>query len=59
MYSSVDSLLAVVMMIDMNGPGIEAVDEVKSLILESVHVWKDYKSRVPSVIVVSFLLCPT
>ena len=41
MYSSVDSLLAVVMMIDMNGPGIEAVDEVKSLILESVNTCKN------------------
>ena len=35
-------------MIDMNGPDIEAVDEVKALILESVNAWKDYKKRVPS-----------
>ena len=31
------SLLAAPMMIDMNGPDIEAVDEVKALILESVN----------------------
>jgi hypothetical protein len=36
------------MMIDMNGPGIETVDEVKALILESVNVWKNFKKRVPS-----------
>ena len=30
------SLLAAPMMIDMNGPDIEAVGEVKTLILESV-----------------------
>jgi hypothetical protein len=36
------------MMIDMNGPDIEAVDEVKALILESVNAWKNYKKRVPS-----------
>ena len=35
------------MMIDMNGPDIEAVDEVKALILESVKVWKNCKKRVP------------
>jgi hypothetical protein len=31
------------MMIDMNGPDIETVDDVKTLILESVAVWKNYK----------------
>jgi hypothetical protein len=36
------------MMIDMNGPDIEAVDEVKTLILGSVSVWKNYKKRGPS-----------
>ena len=36
------------MMIDVNGPDIEAVDEVKALILESVNVWKNYKKRGPS-----------
>ena len=36
------------MMIDMNGPDIEAVDEVKALILESVNAWKNYKKRIPS-----------
>jgi hypothetical protein len=36
------------MMIDLNGPDIEAVDEVKDLILESVNVWKNYKKRMPS-----------
>ena len=36
------------MMIDMNGPDIEAVDEVKALILESVNAWKNYKKRMPS-----------
>jgi hypothetical protein len=34
--------VAALMMIDMNGPDIEAVDEVKALILESVNVWKNY-----------------
>jgi hypothetical protein len=33
---------------DMNGPDIEAVDEVKALILEPVNAWKNYKERVPS-----------
>ena len=42
------SLLAALMIIDMNGPDIEAADEVKALILESVNVWKNYKKRVPS-----------
>ena len=36
------------MMIDMNAPDIEAVEEVKAIILESVNVWKNYKERVPS-----------
>ena len=36
------------MMIDMNGPDIEAVDEVKALILEAVNSWKNYKKRMPS-----------
>jgi len=31
------------MMIDMNGPDIEEVDDVKALILESVTLWKNYK----------------
>jgi hypothetical protein len=31
------------MMIDMNGPDIEAVDEVKALILECVTAWKNQK----------------
>ena len=30
------------------GPDIEAVDEVKALILESVNEWKNYNKRVPS-----------
>jgi len=34
--------------IDLNGPDIEAVDEVKELILESVNVWRNYKRRMPS-----------
>ena len=33
------------MMIDMNGPDIEVVEEVKVLILEYVDVWKNYKKR--------------
>ena len=33
-------------MIDMND--IQAVNEVKTLILESVNSWKNYKYRVPS-----------
>jgi hypothetical protein len=36
------------MMIDMDGPDIEAVDEVKALILESVNACKNYKKRVSS-----------
>ena len=36
-YSLGDSLLAALMMIDLNGPDIEEVDEVKALILESVN----------------------
>ena len=36
------------MVIDMNGPDFEAVDEVKALILESVNAWTNYKKRVPS-----------
>ena len=36
------------MMIDLNGPDIETVDEVKKLILESVNSWKNYKKRIPS-----------
>ena len=34
----------------LNGPDIEEVDEVtvKTLILESVNVWKYYKKRIPS-----------
>jgi hypothetical protein len=31
-----DSLLSVLMMIDLNGPDMESVDEVKKQILESV-----------------------
>jgi hypothetical protein len=36
------------MMIDMNGLDIEAVDEVKALILESVNAWKNDKKGVSS-----------
>ena len=43
-----DSPLATCMMIDMNGPDIEAVDEVKALVLESVNAWTNYKKRMPS-----------
>ena len=45
-----DSLLAAVMMIDMNGLNhdIQAADEVKALILESVNALKNYKKRMPS-----------
>jgi len=32
----------------MNGPDIEAVDEVNSLILESVNAWRNYTKRMPS-----------
>ena len=35
--------VAALMMIDMNGPDIEAVDEVKAPILESVNTCKNYK----------------
>ena len=43
-----DSLLAAFMMIDLNGPDMEAVDDVKALILESGNAWKNYKKRMPS-----------
>ena len=33
------------MMIDMNGPDIQAVDEVQTLILESLKAWKNYNKR--------------
>ena len=46
-YSLGDSALAL-MMIDLNGPDIKAVDEVKALILESVNSWKNYEKRMPS-----------
>ena len=36
------------MMIDMSGPDIQAVHEVKALILESVNPLKNYKNRLPS-----------
>ena len=36
------------MMINMNGPDIEAVDEVKVLSLESVIAWKNYKKWAPT-----------
>ena len=42
------TLRSTLMMIDMNGPDIEAVDEVKALILESANVCKNFKKRVPS-----------
>ena len=42
-YSLGDSLLAAVMMIDMNGPDFEAVNEVKELILEFLKVGMNYK----------------
>ena len=51
------SLLAALMVIDMNGPlirpsdlgtYIQTVNEVKTLILESVNVWKNYKKRMQS-----------
>ena len=41
-------MCSTLMMIDMNGPDIEAVGEVKEVIFESVNVWKHYKKRVPS-----------
>ena len=34
--------------IDMNEPDIESVAEEKTLILESVNVWKNYKKSIPS-----------
>ena len=40
--------LAALMMIDLNGPDIEAVDEVKALILESVNAWKNNTMRMPA-----------
>ena len=36
------------MMMDMNGPDIQAVHEVKAIIPESVNVLKNYKKRMPS-----------
>ena len=35
------TMRSTLMMIDMNGPDIEAVDEVKTLVLESVNVWNE------------------
>ena len=43
-----DNLLVSLMMVDMSGPDIEAVDEVKELILESVNLWKNCRKRMPS-----------
>ena len=40
-----DSLLAALMMIDMNGLDIETVDKVKALILKSVNAWKNYNTE--------------
>ncbi len=42
-YSLGDSVLAALLLIDMNGPDIEAVEEVKVLILEYAHSWNKYK----------------
>ncbi len=47
-YSFGDSVLAALLLIDMNGPDIEAVEEVKVLILEYAHSWNKYKKRMPS-----------
>jgi hypothetical protein len=43
-----DSLLAALMMIDINGPDSQAEDRVKTLILEAVNAWRNYKKRVTS-----------
>ena len=43
------SLLAALMMIELKWPDIEAVNEVKEFILESVNVWKIYKERMLSI----------
>ena len=40
-----ESLLAALTMIDLSGPDIVAVDEVKALILESGNAWKNDKMR--------------
>ena len=42
------TMRSTLMMIYMNWPDIEPVDEVKDLILEFVTVWKNFKKRVPS-----------
>jgi hypothetical protein len=48
-YSSGESPLAVLMMIDLNGPDIEAVDEVKALILEySYQCVEELQDEMPS-----------
>ncbi len=49
-YVMGETLFAALMTIVMNGPDIEAVDEVKALILklESVNAWKNYKKGLPS-----------
>ncbi len=41
-----DSLLDGLMMINMNGPDLEGVDEEKTLILESVKTCKNDQKRV-------------
>jgi hypothetical protein len=48
-FSLVDFVLTPLMTIDMNGPSdIQAVHELKTLILESVNEWKNKKNRVKS-----------
>ncbi len=42
------AMRSTLMMMDTNGPDIQAVDEVKALILESVNTWKNYEKWVPS-----------
>ena len=41
-------LLAALMIIDMNGPDIQAVHVVKARILEYINAWKNFKKRMPS-----------
>ena len=36
------------MIIDMNGPDIQAVHVVKARILEYINAWKNFKKRMPS-----------
>jgi hypothetical protein len=47
-YSMGTSLLAALMMIDINGPDIDSEEEVQKLVLAAVGRWKGFTERIPS-----------